>query len=287
MGVHSFRELWIVCLCGSTVACGGVGKDDAQVSLNDVGIDATVSLPTGGELKKTENGAEIGWVGFSWAASFTLDGRLLIDSKEPLAQDPTGAFATAMPVQIGAKTYKCMARAKDQSVAERLAAACEKLAAVKPPPAPTAVPAKLELEKQSFSAKLPRQKDPMAFSARVPKGWERADVAGATLVKDPKAESLDAISITFSGFAKVDGVGGAEKEARSLDTAGLDTIADKRELAPGKFLVATAPRGKLGLTTVHVFVQAKGGSILAKCSGPAARKEHLVEICSSVEADGG
>ena len=139
----------------------------------------------------------------------------------------------------------------------------------------------VELEERKFAVKRPPGK---AFNvtARVPKGSSTSDQLGTVLVADPSPLSPSAISVTFAAFDAVKTLADAEREAKRLDRAGLDTIGDKRELAPGKFLVATAPRGLLRLTTIRVFSRGKKGTAVATCAGRDARKTDLEQICSSI-----
>src|SRR5450432_1178680 len=136
--------------------CGGVGSADAPVALTITGVDATVSLPTGGKLTSTGSGASVKWAGFGWAATFELNSQRLVAKKTTLAQDSSGAFAVDVPVSIAGQAYTCSARAKTHAVAERLSTACDTLAAAAPASAAgsatsgvTAAGAEVELEVRS------------------------------------------------------------------------------------------------------------------------------------------
>jgi hypothetical protein len=286
----TFAALLTASLALGNTGCGGMGKGEESVSLVPGGVNASIKLPTGGKVKaQRDGGAEVVWAGFSFIASFALDKVRIATKRDAVAPDNFGSFEGKEPVNVDGKGYTCVARAKTQADAERVMAACDALAAASPVTkvaATGAAPAApIELEDRTFSVK-PFGGKAFDVRARVPKGWSTTDQLGTTLVRDPSPMSPTAISLTFGpGLDSVKSLAAAEGEARKLDTAGLDTIDDKRELGPGKLLVATAPRGVLKLTTVRVFVRGKKGSALATCSGPAARKSDLEQICSSVAVD--
>ncbi len=250
-----------------------------------------MTLPTGGKVKKGRTGGvRVEWAGFSFIASFELDRDRLAPVRSAVAPDAFGTYEGTIAVTVAGVGYTCTARGEARADAEKLMAKCDALAAASPkgqasaaPPA-SAAAAALELEPRSFTVKAPLAK-PVKITARVPKGWSTSESLGTTLLKDPSPLSPNAISATFSAFDGLKSVADAEREAKRLDAAGLDTIDQKRELSPGKFLVSTAPRGLLKLTTVRVFVRGKKGSAVATCSGVLGRRDDLERICSSIDAE--
>jgi hypothetical protein len=78
-------------------------------------------------------------------------------------------------------------------------------------------------------------------------------------------------------------------EAKSLDAAvknatmmGSTEVTEKRQLQKGTFLVVKAPYQRL--VEVHTFTRGRSGHLSAKCTGPAAEKDRLVEMCASLTA---
>jgi hypothetical protein len=73
----------------------------------------------------------------------------------------------------------------------------------------------------------------------------------------------------------------AEAAKKSVGPFG-EKVADKKELAPGAYLVVMDPRGVL--QEVHGWRKGKKGGVHAKCAGPAAQKDMLAKICESLRA---
>jgi hypothetical protein len=140
--------------------------------------------------------------------------------------------------------------------------------------------APLELVQQPLTVQA--VKGYVAFLGSTPRGWLVQDLGGAKVVRDPEPASPSAITIIFKAFVPVLDLSAAEKELRQLDSIGQETIAERRQLGAGKFLLATAPRGSGKLVTVNVVTSGKRTAVLAKCSSTLARQAELEKICGSV-----
>jgi hypothetical protein len=274
-------------------ACGSLGKADEPVDLSPYGIATTVTLPSGGKVKTDTESVTVWWSGAGFIAQFSLDADDPAQARHGVGPDARGVFAGSIPVTLASQRYTCAVRAKKQTDAARLMKICDALFAASPKPdriaaAPVTEAVKfnapLELEERTFALRG-GQKTTFHLKARTPKGWATSEQLGTILVKDPSPQSPHAISLSLSPYEAIKTLAGAEREAQRADMAGLDTIGDKRDLGPGKFLVATNPRGMLKMTTVRVFAHGKKGAFVATCSGPGERKSELEKICGSASAE--
>lgn len=273
----TFRRMgWL--LLPALAACGGVGTTDESVALKGAGIDITVDLPKGGKVTSDAKKMEVEWVGLSWAGTFELDKDGVLEKKEALARDPSGAYGAAQPVSINGQRFTCRARAKAKADAERLNAVCEKLAAASlkaspsagPKPAPssgTTSPA-IELETKSVPG--------MSCSVKIPKGAKTlAESKYSATYSLPLPGGLLEYNVSVSPTG-AKSIAEAKKQATMLN----DAVEDAKELGKGRFEVVHPPQGVL--QTVHSFT----AKCHAKCIGPTKERARVLEMCESLADEG-
>src|SRR4051812_13640142 len=99
MSIRSAHLLLLPCLL--LLGCGGFGPADEPVSLRPAGIDASVTLPTGGKVKKGRSGGvRVEWAGFSFIASFELDRDRPAPVRSAVAADPFGTYEGSVAVTV-------------------------------------------------------------------------------------------------------------------------------------------------------------------------------------------
>lgn len=299
----------------SLCACSrGLGAGEEKVDLTSSGLNVSVQVPVGGKAEKGSGArsAEVRWGDHGDSGMLELSPgttelkcTALEDDCKVLESDAASAiiqykrsgkdrFMAKANVPFGSGTLRCVGHAYSQEDGRRLLAACKSVTATGPTDsaaptakaaAPTAAPAAAPpaLEEQTFEDKAKG----LRYAVRVPKGWTDTPFGGGghMFVDSAAKGAVDAMTITLTPFVPVASLEDAEKEFKRADTAGLDTIADKRALGAKSFLVATAPRGTAKMMSVNVYASGAKNGVVAKCAGTASAKATLEEVCSSLKVD--
>lgn len=298
-----------------TAGCNSprLAPGNASINLASAGLPVSMTAPAGATVKKDalEGVVHVEWGDLGSAADLTVRNARIhtlacdagdTDCKIVETNLRSVLYASKSQTRpiwialfhftIGKVEAECEGRGRHLDDARRLLKACESIAVTGPlPPSPVsltgatiAISPPLALESRVFDVK-PVLGKAFKVTARAPKDWTATNQVGTALLRDPAPNAPTALSITFAASGVVKTLADAEREAKQLDAAGLDTIAEKRELSAGKFFVKTAPRGLMKLTTVRVFTRGKRGSAIATCAGPELRRSDLEQICSSVAVD--
>lgn len=185
-------------------------------------------------------------------------------------------FGAVAFVSTGGATFGCSMLARTREEAKRLAGAALSLKASESldPLAATSAPPASALEEVKDAA--------MGYTIKVPQGSKPLVKSAATHKYQqnlPNGRDYVAVTITPT---KVASLAQAESEIKHRDVGGLDAIAEKSADGPGKFSLATSPRGKAGIVKYNTFVKAKGKTLWAECEGTAATAATAKQSCATL-----
>jgi hypothetical protein len=298
--------LLLVLACGPSLPTG-----TEKVDLTPGGLSATMEAPTGAKVNKLvlQNAVEIEWSDVAATVKVVpvtittppLGCPSYDKDCKVLESDATSVLYSTLyqrrprhlaevARELGSSKYRCSVSAREVDNARRLAAACKTLAGTGPAlpigvATVTSAPL-VVLEEVSFKEKTASGE--VKLSLRAPKGWETQPMpGGGRIILDPAARSApaDAITIRISPTTSVKSLAQAEGEVKRADSAGLDTIAEKKAIGGNAYSISTAPRGKGQIMTINVIANGKKQAMWAQCYGPTRRRATLEDVCSSLKVD--
>jgi hypothetical protein len=306
----------VFCALGpvALMALAGCGtklpSETSKLDLTSSGVPISIDAPNDGITSSEGSGVVIRWGAHGEGGSLSFSRRAtelkctaLDDDCKVLEQDGTSLIKEktifkkkkidgSANIKFGSHSFSCLAQAGTIEDVRRLVSACKGATAtsamLEPPTLTSAVAPIVDAPPvlEEVSSKATDRQGPFNFSIRVPEGHTTIESGLSLVYASPKGTPLlKTVTVTVSPTDPVKSLSIAEKEVRSLDIGGLDTIAEKRELSKTSFFLHTAPRGTGKLMTVYVYAAGKKRTAFAKCYGSEASKKTLVDMCSSLKVD--
>jgi hypothetical protein len=304
------------CILVASLVLAGCSKSESlpdgsqKYDLAPAGLAATISAPPGA----TVTAQSIEGVRLQWGDSLqTLDidtrtvGSDSLDCKSQgsdckiVETDATSVIHTYVTRSgtyylvktdqaLGRTVLRCKAMTSKLELAKRFLAACKSLdgsgavvSSAGASASASVAPVAATLEDVNVQEKT--RLGPLNASIRIPQGWKRDSIPSGGVTFTEPGGGLIPINVSLNPWPNVKSLAQAEREFRALDLAGLDVIADKKELGPKLFQLRTAPRGQAKITIVYVFASGKKTAGVAKCYGPGSRAALMEEICSSLKME--